>query len=801
MSKTVGHIVSQQLCISCGACTEVCKKNAITLVRKDGMYVPSIDSSLCNDCGLCSRVCPSSPIDIPTTYGKIDFQTESVDSRIVYSTNEEIRLAGTSGGVISQMLVHLLESGVYKQAFVLAENPAKGDLARLAKIESASQVLKAAKSKYVPASVEHVVRDIQNGSLADTIIVGTPCQFLAIQRAMQLYRKHFDNVLFLGLFCEQAFNYNVIDFYRYRYGDFSSIQFRDKQNGWWPGGTILEQDGQQKLIDRFVRTQLKEYFRAPRCRVCFDGLNQLADISFGDCYIPGEESMFGQSNIIIRTNTGRLAYELCSHLLVDKPTTLDAIKESQQYDSKLKNLKRGYEMGMYEMVPDQLLQTISLDENCEKEIERKLRLGAQSNFASIEKDIQSADRATLISPRKLRMEKIKRRIKNALRIVYNPNKAYKILIDCAGFVNRGDQLMLQATLQKARQYVPEAQLFVPRNVYKENPTFCRANKLYPLAEKECISKRLRKSIAYNNLLWRHEYVTPNQIDMVLDIAGFQFGDQWMQHTDSSDVEYRLNYYRQFSKPGCKIVFLSQAFGPFSNPLSVNMMNGVAEMATLIYAREKTSFEYLQQVVETKEKLRLAPDFTQVCASASHPILQLKEKSYVTIIPNSKMITHTPNDVSKHYIDCMVDICELLISRGVQIVLLNHEGEEDEELLRLINAKLSRPQLIVSNIDAPNIKHIIQHGKLTISSRYHGVVSSLTLGVPTLCTSWSHKYQELLNDHGCSDGIINPGDMKQTREKVLDAIAHPDKYATKEGCMEAINKQTEEMWREAFSYVK
>lgn len=801
MSKSVEHIVSQKLCISCGACTQVCKKNAITLIRKDGMYVPSIDSSLCNDCGLCSRICPSSPIDIPTTYWKTDFQTESLDCRITYSKNDEIRLAGTSGGVISQMLVYLLESGVYKQAFVLVENPAKGDLVRLEKIESASQVLKAAKSKYVPASIEHVVQEIQNGSLADTIIVGTPCQFLAIRRAMQLYRKHFENVLFLGLFCEQTFNYNVIDFYRYRYGNFSSIQFRDKQNGWWPGGTILEQDGQQKLIDRSVRTQLKEYFRAPRCRICFDGLNQLADISFGDCYISGEESMFGQSNIILRSDEGRRVYELCSHLFVDKPTTLDAIKESQQYDSKLKNLKRGYEMGMYEMLPDQLLQTISLDENCENEIDRKLRLGATSDFESVEKDILATARVTPISKRKLRMKKIKRRIKNILRIVHNPNKAYKIFIDCAGFVNKGDQLMLQATLQKARQYVPHAQLFVPRNVYDENPTFCIANHLYPLAEKECLSKRLRKSIAYNNLLWQQEYVTPDQIDMVLDIAGFQFGDQWMQHADSSDVENRLNYYRQFSKPGCKVMFLSQAFGPFSNPLTASLMKGVSEKATLLFAREKASFEYLQQVVEAKEKIRLAPDFTQICASAYHPILQLKENSYVTIILNSKMITHASNEVSKHYVDCMATICEQLMKSGVQIVLLNHEGEDDEELMRLVNSKLSHPQLVVSNVDAFNIKYIIQHGKLTISSRYHGVVSSLTQGVPTLCTSWSHKYQELLNDHGCSDGIIDPTDTEQACEKVMDALTNPDKYTTKKGCLVEINRQTEEMWREVFSYVK
>jgi coenzyme F420-reducing hydrogenase beta subunit len=58
----------------------------------------------------------------------------------------------------------------------------------------------------------------------------------------------------------------------------------------------------------------KRYFGLNRCLYCYDKLNNLADISFGDCYIKGKTDKEGKSNIIIRTGKGEQIFNRCSQL-------------------------------------------------------------------------------------------------------------------------------------------------------------------------------------------------------------------------------------------------------------------------------------------------------------------------------------------------------------------------------------------------------------------------------------------------------------------------------------------------------
>ncbi|MBQ7262681.1 MAG: 4Fe-4S binding protein [Synergistaceae bacterium] len=48
-------------CVSCGACTHECPKDAIT-IRK-GLYAV-VDLELCVGCGICARTCPADCIDL-----------------------------------------------------------------------------------------------------------------------------------------------------------------------------------------------------------------------------------------------------------------------------------------------------------------------------------------------------------------------------------------------------------------------------------------------------------------------------------------------------------------------------------------------------------------------------------------------------------------------------------------------------------------------------------------------------------------------------------------------------------------
>ena len=392
--------------------------------------------------------------------------------------------------------------------------------------------------------------------------------------------------------------------------------------------------------------------------------------------------------------------------------------------------------------------------------------------------------------------KLLKRIQN----LFKPSKySMKIFIDNFGFKNRGDQLMIQSVMEQVRGHIPMAQILVRENVFFENPSFCITNKLFPLATKNSGKKywRLVKKIT-NRLVGDEWVVTPNEIDVVLDCFGYYINDVW--HKTEERYENVKHYFSLFSKPNLKVIYLPQAFGPFSNEWSQKIGHLAYQRATKIYAREKESYEYLKELVGDDKKLSIAPDFTCLLPASDAPVIQITKEQYVLVIPNSNMVCNTKAEVANNYITFLTSIIEHMVDKGENVYLLNHEGDVEEELLVSINEKLKKPVVIITKLSGTDIKGIIKDAKLVITARFHGAVSSLTQHVPTLVTSWSHKYTALLQEHGCEQSMLSVTDIASSIEKIGDALSHPAKYVSKEGCETRIEEETQRMWNEVFECI-
>ena len=143
-----------------------------------------------------------------------------------------------------------------------------------------------------------------------------------------------------------------------------------------------------------------------------------------------------------------------------------------------------------------------------------------------------------------------------------------IQIDGGSSNNKGAQLMLHACLLAIREKHPEATVFL-NNDYAdvENLT-----KLYGLNIKKRQSNSWRKFVAktrlsgiFNKLMpsftWYFSLKIPVKgVDMLLNIGGFQFGDQW-NHSKQSNIDWE-RYLSKMHKYGTRITFMPQAFGPF-----------------------------------------------------------------------------------------------------------------------------------------------------------------------------------------------------------------------------------------------
>ncbi len=334
------------LCISCEICVLACPVNAITTKFLYGQFIPEVNSDKCTMCGYCLEICPGIDIyPLELRERKIyDIICENyLECYTAYSKDIEIRKNSTSGGLITNLVIELIKDKIFDFVFVLDFDKFNGKFARLEATNDINKIFKSSKSKYIPASVYNVIRILKKNDYKNYIIIGTPCQIYGIKKFIKKYRIPEKSLLFLGLFCSHTLNFNVLQFFEDHYAKsnekISKFQFRTKEKYGWPGHSKISFDsGRDIFVNKTVRMALKKYFKLNRCLFCFDKLNRLADISFGDCYIEFNDDLRGKSNVMIRTKKGKEIFDNYSFLFTLVKENIEKIWKSQKLLEKRDNL-------------------------------------------------------------------------------------------------------------------------------------------------------------------------------------------------------------------------------------------------------------------------------------------------------------------------------------------------------------------------------------------------------------------------------------------------------------------------------
>lgn len=379
-------------------------------------------------------------------------------------------------------------------------------------------------------------------------------------------------------------------------------------------------------------------------------------------------------------------------------------------------------------------------------------------------------------------------------------KHVNVLIDIAGFKNRGDQLMLEACIDQVRARLPEATIAIPERAWRDGATWCLQRNILPFSGPAVSfkggAKNAVKRVAERFLSRSPVRLYPDQIDLVLVSPGFRYGDSFASFFPPTASQNEIRKYRSFRKRGRRIVFLPQAFGPFREQAVRDLARTILPLASLVYAREETSHRFLAEIMPDANNIRICPDFTCLCRPKSG-VVRFQTGSYAVIVPNARMMDKTAPSIASAYPMFLEAVCSAISEKGIPVVLLNHEGPADEEILWELNAKFGNRFPVLSGLSGVACKDVIGRSKIVISSRYHGVVSGLTQGVPTLCTSWSHKYEQLLAEHGRPGNALNVRSIPESVAKVLHALDHRDDYASAPGCNDRISKQVLDMWDDVF----
>lgn len=327
-NKTIEDIAKNDLCTGCGTCVGICPNSAIRMMKDDlkGIYIPKINTEICNQCGLCFEVCPGHSVDFIglnlSIFGK---EPEDVsigcylNCYIGHATDHDVRYDSTSGGLVTQLLIFALENGIIDGALVIRmskENPLEPEpfIAR-----TKEEMIEASKSKYCPVPANIALKEIskskEGGKFA---VVGLPCHIHGIRKAEVVNKKLKERiVLHIGIFCGHTPDFRATEFFLQKHNikkeNIKEIYYR---GGGWPGKIIIiMKDGSKRVISRREHESISSFlcyesafylhFNPVRCLLCCDGTCELADISFGDAWLPElSNDKIGTSMVISRTERG-----------------------------------------------------------------------------------------------------------------------------------------------------------------------------------------------------------------------------------------------------------------------------------------------------------------------------------------------------------------------------------------------------------------------------------------------------------------------------------------------------------------
>jgi len=145
---------------------------------------------------------------------------------------------------------------------------------------------------------------------------------------------------------------------------------------------------------------------------------------------------------------------------------------------------------------------------------------------------------------------------------------------------------------------------------------------------------------------------------------------------------------------------------------------------------------------------------------------------IALVPNFRMIDKTSKEESSAYLPFMINCAKYLLEKGAQPFLLVHEGVNDKNLAEKISDAVGGIPVVLET-NPLHIKGILGTCDATISSRFHGLVSALSQGVPSIATGWSHKYVRLFEDYDFKEGLVSVLDSKSVLHEKIDLLLSPE----------------------------
>lgn len=361
-SSDINYTVKNNLCLGCGICADACPTKSIVMWIVKGEWRPVINPAQClnkKGCNKCYKVCSGVGMEIKKYANDLYSSSETSDKYIGnyerlytgYSSDMNIRKTANSGGLLSSILIFLLQKR-YIDGAIITRYSSENPLQPSAFIATTSEeILESKGSKYAPVQLSGTLRKaLLLGKRY--VIVGLPCHIQSVRKWAKIDSK-IDKVIFayFSLYCSSERCFYAQD-YLCRYFNIEKcnikeFSFREKGKLKFIGNNgenlLSMRGGDSPVFHKYYRL-VGSHFKPNRCQMCVDHYGYLADMSFGDIGIaPYTQDKIGINSLIVRNPK---FIEILNEAIKDgcielKPLDPDLLNKSQgdMMFSRLKKAK------------------------------------------------------------------------------------------------------------------------------------------------------------------------------------------------------------------------------------------------------------------------------------------------------------------------------------------------------------------------------------------------------------------------------------------------------------------------------
>ena len=284
-------VIDSDLCIACGACVAADPSIELTLDPVKQMFQPSHAGGRA-----AAEVCPAVAVDFdalhaelfpgrdPTPYGVV---TSVV---LAQSTDAERNLAASSGALIKELLRELLDQG--RVVGVVVMKHVAGLEFAPALITSSDEIDALPGSIYHNLPKDRVIPLIRDAP-GPVALAAIPCELEGLHNYA---RRHAPEILdklamTIGLLCGWQYTWHAVralaSYNSLALEDITEISYR----GGGPVGKVRMSAGDEEVavsrrLNVGYQVAFDRTFNTPRCHLCVNHVNYLADVVVGDAWLP-----------------------------------------------------------------------------------------------------------------------------------------------------------------------------------------------------------------------------------------------------------------------------------------------------------------------------------------------------------------------------------------------------------------------------------------------------------------------------------------------------------------------------------